>query len=249
MATLPELTQQNVGEIVGSKTRLYQPDGPRIPGDPRYEGKPSNATPRNVRALLDELDLYTKAVQEAAQKEGLTNDAVQAQWQSDMANWQYRLAHYYEMLQLVPPDQADTLDGADAIYFQITAPLLDGVYYEVLPGIVLNEEEKARMAQGPPTGFSNRKPPGLYLPFSLGNQVLIYRDHQRERWEMLWKDLEEGVRTLGGLVPPGDPLGVLRHALVTVASGLGGALVTYIAIKAHEHRKLRRLEQLAAVPR
>ncbi len=247
MATLPVLTEQNVGEIVGSKTKLYQPEGPRIPGDPRYENKPSNATPRNIRALLDELDLYTKSAQQAAEKEGLTGDAVLAQWQSDMANWQYRLGHYNQVLQMVPPELADNLEGADLIYFTLTAPLLDGVYYEVLPGIVLDDVEKERMTKGPPEGFSNRKPPGLYMPFTLGNQVIIYREHQRERWDLLWEDLAEGARTLGGLVPKHDPFGVLKHALVTIGSGLLGAGLAYIGVRAREHRKRRELQaQLAA---
>lgn len=248
MATMPTtLTPQDVGEIVKTKTTLYQPEGPRIPGDPRYADKPSNATPANMRALLDELDLYTQAVGEAATDEGLTDDAVQAQWSADMANWQYRLAHYYQVLQAVPAQDADTLQGADAIYFQVTAPLLDGVYYDPLPGIVLSQAEKERMAQEePPGGFSNPKPPDLYIPFSLGNQVLVYRQHQRERWELLWKDLAQGVRTLGGLVPEHDPFAVLRHALVTVGAGLLGGGIVYTVIKAREFRKRRQIAAAAA---
>lgn len=239
MAELPELTQQNVGEIVGTKTKLYQPDGPRIPGDPRYENKPSNATPVAMRALLDELSAYTESVQVAQREEGMAKDVVQQQWRNDMAHWQYRLAHYYEVLGLVPADQANTLAGADAIYFHVTAPLLDGVFYEVLPGVVLNAEEKDRMQLGPPEGFSNRKPPDLYVPFSLGNQVLIYRQHQRERWDQLWADLARGVSTLGGLVPPGDPWGVVKHVAFTAAGALIGGLGAYIGVVVHAHRRQR----------
>lgn len=247
MATLPVLTEQNVGEIVRTKTLLFQPDGvSRIPGDPRYENKPSNATPRNIKLLLDELDTYTKAVQQAAQQEGLTGDAVQQQWQADMANWQFRLAHYYDLLRSVPEAQADNLEGADAIYFSVTSPLLDGVYYEPLPGIVLSAAEKERMTQGPPAGFSNRKPPDLYMPFSLGNQVIVYREHQRERWEQLWGDLAQGVRTLGGLVPEHDPFGVLKHALVTVASGLAGAGLVYVGIQIAAFKKQRQIARVLA---
>lgn len=246
MATLPTLTTQNVGDIVKSKTKLYQPEGSRIPGDPRYENKPTNATPANIRGFLDELELYTQAVREAEQKEGLTADSVMAQWTNDMANWQFRLGHYYELLKLVPPEQANTVEGADAIYFTVTSPLLDGVYYEVLPGIVLSPDEKQRMQLGPPEGFSNDKPPDLYTPFTLGNQVIVYREHQRERWELLWGDLAAGVATLGGLVPKHDPFGPLRHALVTAGSGLLGAGVVYVWIQVRELQHRRRVARVLA---
>lgn len=234
---MPELpvSPKEVGAIVREKSALYQPEGPRIPGDPSSENKPSNATPLNVKGLLDQLDAYTKAVQTAADKEGLTTDANVQQWASDMSNWQYRLSHYYEVLRTVAAEHAGDLVGADAIYFTVTAPLLDGVYYEVLPGIVLSVDEKQRIASG---GGSNWKPPDVYMPFTLGNQVIEYREHQRERWEKLWEDLKAGAKRFG--LPEGwDPWSVVKTVAVTVASGLVGAGLTYFGIKVAGYRRRR----------
>lgn len=197
--TLPT-TEVDVARIVKDKSEIYQPEGPRIPGLPEYENRPSNATPAAMRILLDELKAYTEEVQRAATQSGLTRDVVMGQWQSDMSNWNARLNHYYEELKKVAPENANNLAGADQIYFTVTSPLLDGYYYEVLPGIVLNDEEKARMMEGPPSGASNKKPPGLYLPFSLGNQVNVYTEHQQQRWDQFWQDVWDNTKNLGGAV-------------------------------------------------
>lgn len=241
MATIP-VSPKEVGAIVREKSELYQPHGPRIPGDPATQDKPSNATPENMRALLGELEAYTKAVQEAANDEGLTEDANVQQWASDMSNWQYRLGHYYEVLRTIPAEQAASLTGADAIYFKVTAPLLDGVYYEVLPGIVLSAAEKQAMAAG---GGSNWKPPDVYQPFTLGNQVVEYREHQRERWEKLWEDLKSGAKRFG--LPEGwDIAGVLKALGVAAVCGVIGGAVTYAAIKATTRRS--RMAATAVIP-
>jgi hypothetical protein len=240
MPALP-VSPKDVGAIVREKSALYQPEGKRVPGDPATQDKPTQATPFNIKALLDQLDLYTKAVQEAANQEGLTEDANVQQWALDMSNWQYRLAHYYEVLRMLPPEQAETLAGADAIYFQVTAPLLDGVYYEVLPGIMLNDEERQRIANGE---GSNPKPPGVFYPFTLGNQVVEYRNHQRERWEKLWEDLKDGFKRLG--LPPGvDPWWWIWRIVVTAASGLAGGTIVYTGIQVAEFRRRRALARLA----
>lgn len=239
MATLP-VTLTDVGALVAEKNKLYQPEGPRIPGDPRYQDKPSNATPTNLKMLLDQLDAYTKAVQEAAEKEGMTNDSVVQQWQNDMANWQFRLAHYYQALAMAPAAERDTLAGADAVYFTVTSPLLDGVWYEIAPGINYSPPEKERMAKGGLEGFSERKANDLYFPFMLGNQVVVYREHQSEMWDKLWEDLAANAKRLGA--PPGqDPLGAVFHVLVTVVSGLIGGGVTYLGIQGYELNKRRNM--------
>ena len=240
MATLP-VSPKDVGAIVRQKSQLYQPQGPRIPGDPQTEGRPTHATPANLKALLDQLDAYTKAVQQAADQEGLTTDANVQQWAADMSNWQFRLAHYYEVLRTVPTEHADTLEGADAVYFQTTAPLLDGVYYEVLPGVVLSDVERQRVAGG---GASNPKPPDVFTPFSLGNQVIEYREHQRERWEQLWQDLAGGFRRMG--LPPGsDPWWWIYRAAVTAVSALAGGTLVYTGLKIRELQHRRALARLA----
>jgi len=231
MSTLP-VSPKEVGSIVREKSELYQPHGARIPGDPASENLPTNATPENMRTLLDQLDVYTKAVQEAADEEGLTTDANVQQWSADMSNWQYRLGHYYEVLRTVPSSEAGTTKAADLIYFEVTAPLLDGVYYEVLPGIVLNEEEKQRISEG---GGSNWKPPGVYTPFSLGNQVVEYRNHQRERWDKLWGDLKASLKKVA-LTGAQAIWQVVKAAAVAGVGGLVGGLVTYAAIRRRTKR-------------
>jgi hypothetical protein len=199
MATLPSiLNETDVGQLVKDQNERYQPQGPRIPGDPQRENLPSNATPAAMLILLDALVKYTEQVQSAAAKEGMNADVVMAQWQKDISNWVARLNHYREVTRSVSPEDANNLAGADAIYFTVTSPLLDGYWYEVLPGMNLSDEEKARMQQGPPNGVSNKKPPDVYVPFSLGNQVLIYQQHQRERWDQLWVDVWENTLALPG---------------------------------------------------
>lgn len=240
MATL-SVSPKDVGAIVREKSALYQPEGKRVPGDPQTQDKPTQATPYNMKALLDQLDAYTKAVQEGANEEGLTTDANVQQWAADMSNWQYRLAHYYEVLRMLPAEQAETLEGADAIYFKVTAPLLDGVYYELLPGIMLNDEERQRIENG---GGSNPKPPGVFTPFTLGNQVIEYRNHQRERWEQLWQDLKDGFKRFG--LPPGvDPWWWFWRVVTTAGSALAGATVVYTGIQVAEFRRRRALARLA----
>jgi hypothetical protein len=247
MATFP-ISLKDVGALVREKDKLFQPEGSRIPGDPRYENRPTNATPTNMKLVLDQLDAYTKAVQEAAKNEGMTSDDVVQQWQNDMANWQFRLAHYYQALAVIPVAERDTVAGADLIYFNVTSPLLDGVYYQVLPGIVLNEEEKTRMALGPPDGFSNDKPPDVATPFMLGNQVVVYRNHQTERWDQLWADLAAGAKRLGAPEGEPNPLAVLTHVLVTVGSALIGGGITYLGVQGYNlkrrHDAARQYQQM-----
>lgn len=242
MARLNAVTQTDIAQLVADKNAIFQPEGPRIPGDPRYQDRPTNATPRAMKLLLDELKTYTEEVRREAQRSGLDQDGNVAQWDADMTAWQQRLNHYYEVLRRVDPAQADTLQGADEIYFAVTSPLLDGVYYEVLPGTNLSTAEKERMKQGPPAGFSNPKPNDIYMPFSLGNQVLEYKEHQRERWDQLWKDVGDGlanipkaVQQAGWAVAPW-----LIGIGVAVASGAVAGGIIYGIIKWREAEEMQR---------
>jgi hypothetical protein len=45
-------------------------------------------------------------------------------------------------------------------------------------------------------GESNRKPPDVATVFSLGNQVVVYREHQAERARKFWEDLEAQFKKL-----------------------------------------------------
>jgi hypothetical protein len=201
MPTLPSIANQvDVAELVRTQTQFYQPEGDRVPGDPKTKDRPSLATPAAMLILLDALIAYTEDVQAKASESGLTGDTVMGQWQSDMSNWVARVNHYRDVVRSVDPKEANTLAGADAIFFTVTSPLLDGYFYENLPGLVLDAAEKTRLQQGPPDGVSNKKPPDLYVPFSLGNQVMVYREHQRQRWDQLWADVWANTKALPGQI-------------------------------------------------
>lgn len=169
------------------------------------------ATPAALRPLLERLYDYTEEVRKEADRHGLGSDTNVAQWARDMSTWEFRLAEYFEALDRVPMSERDTVVGCETIYETVTAPLLDGIYYTQAPGIVLNEEEIARIASGTghpsggipdvttlghPPGHSNPKPPDVATPFMLGNQVIVYRDWQAERWRLFWDDLLQGARSL-----------------------------------------------------
>lgn len=229
MPTFP-ITTTDVGELVARENAFYQPEGARIPGDSRYSSRPTRATPSNMMMLVEQLDQYTRQVQEAAESEGMVSDSNVPQWSNDMSNWVMRLNAYRRHLETIPNEaNADTIEGADAIYWSVTAPLLDGVWYERLPGIVLTAEEVTRMRQGPPGGFSNYKPPDVHVPFSLGNQVIVYRDHQRERWEQFWEDLKSNARDL--LVPDDDFWETLKTLGVIAGGALVGGTATYLLVR------------------
>lgn len=253
MATLPDprLAPQDVARIVADKNKIFQPDGPRIPGLPEYANKPSHATPANMKLLLEELGRYTDVVQAAADQEGLAEDAVQSQWMNDMANWRARLAHYYDVLRSVDPAQAETLVGTDAIYFPVTSPLLDGYFYEALPGIMLDDTERERMKgthphpPWEPTAVSNKKPPDVYVPFSLGNQVLEYRQHQKEKWDKFWEDILAGLKGIP------KAIGDIGWSVAPWLVGLGVALAsaTFAGLVIYGIVMYKRPRMFAATPR
>lgn len=202
MATL---TKKAADQIVQEMNDRYQPmDGRCI------------ATPLQMRLLIDKLDEYTKEVQKAASEDvggftelKLSDDTDVLQWSSDMAAWQVRLARYRSVVDAVPAKNQNTAAGCKEIYPFVTAPLLDGIYYEILPGIVLSQQSKENITSGTghtspdinhphPAGHSLPGPNDVVTPFSLGNQVLEYKEHQKERFELFWKDLWEEAQNLGG---------------------------------------------------
>jgi hypothetical protein len=151
------------------------------------------ATPEQLSLLLDRLEAYTDEVSDAADDTGIDEDANVMQWSLDMASWQQRMGRYREILDDVPDSQWRTASGCKAIEQSVTSPLLRGVFYEVLPGIVYSDEEKARVVAG---GASNPKPPDVHVPFTLGNQVVVYQEHQDYRMRMFWSDLKEAALDL-----------------------------------------------------
>lgn len=205
---MPALTHQDVFNLMKELNATFQPPGECV------------ATPKKMRGLLDRLQEYTDAVQAARRKYQILAvasgpvgaellggyDVSVPQWRRDMSNWQYRLAEYYRQLDEVPSAEEDTPTGCKLIYPTVTAPLLDGIWYQMMPGVVLNDEEKGRILSGEghpdediayripaegdhPPGHSNRKPPDAVTPFSLGNQIKVYQDFQKENLERLINDL------------------------------------------------------------
>lgn len=197
---MAQLTKTALDVLIKDMNQLYQP-----------KSGACVATPRNVQTLLDELEAYTQEVQEAANDTKIVSNTPQGvfQWSQDMATWQTRLGRYQKALDAVPKAQFDTPEGCKAIYQDVTAPLLDGIYYEILPGINLGDEEKSAILAGEghpaedvptpghPPGHSKPRPPDVGTPFTLGNQVLVYRDHQKERAARFWSDIKAPFRAAG----------------------------------------------------
>lgn len=196
------LTNTDMFELVTRLNAEYQPPGMCA------------ATPRRLRVLVDAMQKYTNEVQAARQQYkdlavaaialGPTGIAVSellgggdvdvAQWRSDMTNWQFRLADYRRMLEgyiSEHPTELDTPAGCEAIYKDVTSPLLDGVWYRVMPGVVLSQEERQAIQSG---GASNRKPNDVITPWTLGNQIAIYQDAQRENAIRFFDDLIENAK-------------------------------------------------------
>lgn len=277
---MPALTITNVGDILRKFNATYQPKGVCA------------ATPAKMKLLLDQLEEYTDEVQWARNKYkalgvasialGPTGIAVSellgggdvdvAQWRRDMANWQYRLAEYQRVLDNIPSDRMNTAEGCREIYPLVTAPLLDGIWYEVLPGVVLSNEEKQRIREGTrhcpegvetctdiayrdpetgdhPPGHSNPKPPDAITPFSLGNQIVVYQDFQKENAERFFDDLLEGARKF---VDPGEWPWWLTAAIIAGAGVGVGLLGLYVyqflpdAPKANPRRRSTRKPSLTA---
>ncbi len=223
---MAKLTTTDVGREVAKANEFYQPaDGRCV------------ATPRQLRALLDRLDAKTSDVQAEADDNGIVSDQNVAQWASDMAAWQTRLQRYYDALDQVPAADADTEAGCHAAYKYVAAPLLDGIWYERLPGIVLNAEEIARIGSGTghpdldvttpghPEGHSNPKPPDVATPFMLGNQVVVYGDWQDEMWSLFWSDVIENAKKLASGTLPFDVPDWVKWTAIGAVVLVGGAVV------------------------
>jgi len=272
----PKTHPNDVGKIIAQLNRQFQPEGPRIPGDPRYENAPTRATPRAMHMLVSELRRKTEEAKERVSQYGLADviwhgpfvqildpandDPALAQFRSDMATWEERLAAYERVLDEVAPmrpqdlfsgdprPELDSDEAADRIYFLVTAPLLDGVWYAPLPGVSFNAEELERMKTAePPFNFSNDKPPDAYTPSTLGNQIAVYKTAQQENYRKFVTDLRDNLKKLPQtLVPdlPDDPGKTLRWAVISVVATLGGAFaggaLATIGLNAYNRRQARR---------
>lgn len=171
------------------------------------------ATPAAMAMVVAELDDLTKSIIKESQSSGLIVDTNVAQWATDLATWQQRLAAYKSIL-------ADTLEKTasakgsktalcESIFKSVTSPLLDGYWYTNAPGIVFNQQELTRMKAGigrptldsavkingspTPDGASNPKPADIITPFTLGNQLATWQDHQSDRFYSFFSDLDQAL--------------------------------------------------------
>jgi hypothetical protein len=234
---MPRITPQDVGDIVKKMNAMYQPPDGRCA-----------ATPEKMDLLVTKLEAYTKEVQKQRHGDDPDADLINyfdiswgsaSQWANDMAHWQARLGRYRQVLDEVPKSEWRTVAGCKAIYSLVTAPLLDGIYYEVLPGIVLNEEEKQRILMGSghpgpgvldvvtldhPGGHSNPKPPDVSTPYSLGNGILIFQEFQRENFARLLSDLNKAFKdAIAKVTQIAFPVAAVGIGLVVVGA-IGYAL-------------------------
>jgi hypothetical protein len=139
----------------------------------RYIGHPTCvANKRNMLELVQTLDAYTDEVQNAADDYGLTGDENMAQWAKDMNNWRLRLAGYVQALQRARYE--DGPESCEELRATVNEPLLVGWFEPGTPGIVNPDVQTIA---------------DVATPYMLGNQVLVYRDHQRERLDLLLQDL------------------------------------------------------------
>ena len=250
------LTNTDMFELVTRLNAEYQPPGMCA------------ATPRRLRVLVDAMQKYTNEVQAARQQYkdlavaaialgpgGIAvsellggGDVDVAQWRSDMTNWQFRLADYRRMLEQYiseHPTELDTPAGCEAIYKDVTSPLLDGVWYRVMPGVVLSQEERQAIQGG---GASNRKPNDVITPWTLGNQIAVYQDAQRENAIRFFDDLIENAKKV--LDPEEWPWWIKGAVIVGagVAVGMVGLYVYQFLPKAPRQSNPRRRKRLSANP-
>lgn len=202
---MAQITTVDVGREVAQANAFYQPPDGRCV-----------ATPKQLRVLLELLDVQTANVQEEADDNGIVGDSNVAQWAADMAAWQTRLQRYHDVLDGIPRADEDTEAGCHAAYKYVTAPLLDGIYYERLPGIILDASELAMIASGTghpttdvttpghPGGHSRPSPPDVATPFMLGNQVIVYGAYQDEIWRLFWQDVIDNAKKLASGTLPFD---------------------------------------------
>ena len=213
---MPALTKTDMFEIVTGFNDEFQPCLEKTEYGTCKTPGPCVATPRRMKVVLDELQAYTDEVQSARNQHkalGIASIALGPagipitdllgggevnvpQWRRDMANWQFRLAQYQLALAqytAAHPTELDTPAGCEAIYRKITAPLLDGVFYEIMPGIIYSQDEKEAIARGE---GAERTVNDVITPFTLGNQIIVYQDFQKENAIRFFDDVIEAIKKL-----------------------------------------------------
>lgn len=126
----------------------------------------------NMLELVQTLEQYTDEVQEAADSYGLSDDEYVPQWAKDMNNWRLRLAGYYDALGKATYEAGP--ESCEELRATVNEPLLVGWYLPGTPGIVNPDVQTVA---------------DVATAYMLGNQVIVYRDHQRERLQKFLEDL------------------------------------------------------------
>lgn len=210
-----ELTTVDIGKLVKKMNKVYQPAGRCA----ELTDKP------HMQLLINRLRSYTNQVQEEADSNGyawvssslftpaLTEGATMGQWISDMANWRERLAGYQAAL-----DSADVeygLESCRELYGPVVGPLMSGNYSDatVTSGIV-----------------NPRVPsvPDVAMPYTLGNQVKVWQDFQRQNFEALINIIIDEGRRLGRKVAraarrAAPSIGIIGVGVAVAAVGIGWA--------------------------
>lgn len=154
------ITNQRVDEVVKEA-------GARFIGQPQcVANKP------NMLELVQTLEAYTDEVQVAADTYGLTDSQYMQQWANDMNNWRLRLAGYYAALSNARHESGP--ESCEELRSPVNEPLLVGWYEPGTPGIVNPDLQTVA---------------DVATPYMLGNQVIVYRQHQKERLDKLIEEL------------------------------------------------------------
>lgn len=154
------LTNKDVGRIVKEATE-------------KFLNQPTcMADKRNMLTLVQKLERYTNEVQEAADEHGIASDHNVQQWAKDMENWRVRLSLYYQALEGAQYETGP--ESCEELRTRVIEPLLVGWYPDDYPGIVNPDVQTV---------------PDVAMPYILGNQVVVYRDHQQHRTDRLICDL------------------------------------------------------------
>lgn len=187
--------------------------------------EPNLATPINLSRLLEALEELTQALEEAdAERRAIPgtehswpcidSDTGEAfdQLCLDLTRWRARLDEYYMVAASVPDPQR--YDQA-AILWTVTAPLFLG-FYGGRTGT-----EIALVPGGFPEGFDPTVPhgPDLATPFTIGNQLEVYREFEASQLERLIEDLEEaaaGALETGLTIAEALVIGFLIYGGVTL---------------------------------
>jgi hypothetical protein len=139
----------------------------------RFIGHPTCvANKPNMLEFVERLDEYTDEVVAAADEHGLSDDLYVPQWARDMNNWKLRLAGYYRALERAQYESGP--ESCEELRATVNEPLLVGWFQPGTPGIVNPEVQTVA---------------DIATPYMLGNQVVVYRDHQEERFWQLLADL------------------------------------------------------------